>query len=123
MFPIAKPRTTDEQQFLHSVVEILKEEELLGGRAPWVERGNGGLFFPKQSLNESVIGCVRFSLSDHWRSITDRWIKSQGFGSLPNPTSYCRSALTRRAKKITKQLLTMDILVLATMKNAAKCDT
>jgi hypothetical protein len=46
---------------------------------------------------------------------------SQGFTPLRSHLAYLSPAETPGLK--TEQLLTMDILVLATMKNAAKCDT
>jgi hypothetical protein len=51
-----------------------------GGNMPWAAIArDGGLFIPKQSVGDSVTDCLRISLNDHWRSITDRWNKKLGF--------------------------------------------
>ena len=58
----------------------LEGEGTSGGNMPWAAIAREcGLSIPKQSVGDSVTDCLRISINDHWRSITDRWIKSLGF--------------------------------------------
>ena len=86
-----------------------------------LEREASGLAFLCLLVSESVTSSVRMAQS---RSLEADTAGDRVTGREPpsSPLHENGPALNCAATKL-EQLLTMDILVLATMKNAAKCDT